>query len=193
MRSDVANGGEAGQRSAAAAIAGWRTRCAGAGAGAMAHRYLLLARGSCRRRGLPGVLLQQLLCGRGLLGARPSLAQVRGRARAQPAAPRPVGRKRGGWGRREGLGYHGDARGGPSAARDSGAGGGARLPGVGGSSLLSAAFPGESSPPSAEARSVPAAGREGRWVGVSAARPGPAAAATPGHCGRRRACPDRGE
>ncbi|XP_074879044.1 mitochondrial inner membrane m-AAA protease component AFG3L2 isoform X4 [Buteo buteo] len=43
----------------------------------MAHRYLLLARGSCRRRGLPGVLLQQLLCGRGLLGARPCLAQLR--------------------------------------------------------------------------------------------------------------------
>ncbi|NWX52656.1 AFG32 protein, partial [Steatornis caripensis] len=42
----------------------------------MAHRYLLLAPGSCRRRGLPGVLLQQLLCGRGLLGARPCPAQV---------------------------------------------------------------------------------------------------------------------
>ncbi|KAM4686502.1 mitochondrial inner membrane m-AAA protease component AFG3L2 isoform 5-T5 [Amazona ochrocephala] len=42
----------------------------------MAHRYLLLAPGSCRRRGLPGLLLQQLLCGRGLRGARPCLAQL---------------------------------------------------------------------------------------------------------------------
>ncbi|XP_062488996.1 AFG3-like protein 2 isoform X4 [Pezoporus occidentalis] len=42
----------------------------------MAHRYLLLAPGSFRRRGLPGVLLQQLLCGRGLRGARPCLAQL---------------------------------------------------------------------------------------------------------------------
>lgn len=83
--------------------AGRRTRWAEAAAWAMAHRYLLLARGGCRRRGLPGVLLQQLLCGRGLLGARPCLAQVRGRARAQPAAPPPLGRKHGGWGRREGV------------------------------------------------------------------------------------------
>ncbi|XP_030333745.1 AFG3-like protein 2 isoform X3 [Strigops habroptila] len=45
----------------------------------MAHRYLLLAPGSCRRRGLPGVLLQQLLCGRGLRGARPCLAQLCGK------------------------------------------------------------------------------------------------------------------
>ncbi|NXT27357.1 AFG32 protein, partial [Syrrhaptes paradoxus] len=43
----------------------------------MAHRYLLLARGRCRHWGLPGVLLQQLLCGRGLLGARPCLVQLR--------------------------------------------------------------------------------------------------------------------
>uniref|UniRef100_A0A8B9FVR0 AFG3 like matrix AAA peptidase subunit 2 n=1 Tax=Amazona collaria TaxID=241587 RepID=A0A8B9FVR0_9PSIT len=42
----------------------------------MAHRYLLLAPGSCRRHGLPGLLLQQLLCGRGLRGARPCLAQL---------------------------------------------------------------------------------------------------------------------
>ncbi|KAF4788905.1 AFG3-like protein 2 [Turdus rufiventris] len=42
----------------------------------MAHRYLLLARGGGCRRGLPGAPLQQLLCGRGLLGgARPCLAQ----------------------------------------------------------------------------------------------------------------------
>ncbi|KAM3679769.1 AFG3-like protein 2 [Ammospiza nelsoni] len=43
----------------------------------MAHRYLLLARGGGGRRGLPGAPLQQLLCGRGLLGgARPCLAQL---------------------------------------------------------------------------------------------------------------------
>ena len=41
----------------------------------MAQRYLLLALGGGRR--LPGVLLQQLLCGRGLLPPRPCLAQLR--------------------------------------------------------------------------------------------------------------------
>lgn len=46
----------------------------------MAQRYLLLALGGGRR--LPGVLLQQLLCGRGLLPPRPCLAQVSGGPRA---------------------------------------------------------------------------------------------------------------
>lgn len=40
----------------------------------MAQRYLLLALGGRRR--LPGVLLQQLLCGRGLPLPRPRPAQV---------------------------------------------------------------------------------------------------------------------
>lgn len=167
MRSDV--GGRKGRRGAARRGGGDGDGGGGDGAAAvaMAHRYLLLAPGSCRRRGLPGVLLRQLLCGRGLPGARPCLAQVRGRARARPAASPPGGH--GGAGGRVAVVV---ARRGAAPPLPA-----ARCPGAEGLSVLPAAFPGSPSPASAKvpARCLPFG--PARSEGVSAAPPGATVAA----------------